>query len=137
MQKLADAIKGADKSNQGFTNEPIQHFRSFKSFSTCFDFNRDRCDCSGIGFIDTTLNNHSGGNRCRYKSNKTINCHIRNVIRNPRKLGGQLFEKPLETLRKIYDFVKKQLSESLQSWGKIIAGLFTFDMDKIKKVQTK
>jgi len=49
------------------------------------------------------------------------------------KFGGDVFKDPLGSLIKLRDFVKNQLVESFTGLGKIIAGLFTFDRDKIKE----
>ena len=49
------------------------------------------------------------------------------------KFGGELFDDPIGKLKEMRDFVVKQLVESFTGLGKIIAGIFTFDGDKIKE----
>lgn len=48
-------------------------------------------------------------------------------------LGKIVFDSPLESLKSIYDFVKKQLVVTLKGVWDIMAGIATFDFDRAKK----
>lgn len=49
------------------------------------------------------------------------------------QFGGELFNDPIKKLKEMKDFVVKQLVESFTGLGKIIAGIFTLDKDKINE----
>ena len=133
VQKFADALKaqiGVTKASQ----------MSLFSISGALKVFRLALISTGIGAIVvalgsliTYLSTTQAGIDAVTKVTRPLTAIFQTLLGIFQKLGGQLFEKPLESLTKIYDFVKKQLVESFTGLGKIIAGLFTFDLDKINE----
>ena len=133
VQKFADALKaqiGVTKASQ----------MSLFSISGALKVFRLALISTGIGAIVVALGSliaylstTQAGIDAVTKVTRPLTAIFQTLLGIFQKLGGQLFEKPLESLTKIYDFVKKQLVESFTGLGKIIAGLFTFDLDKINE----
>ena len=133
VQKLADAIKAQIKVTKASQMSLFSISGALKVFRLALISTGIGAIVVALGSLITYLATTQAGIDAVTKVTRPLTAIFQTLLGIFQKLGGQLFEKPLESLTKIYDFVKKQLVESFTGLGKIIAGLFTFDMDKINE----